>query len=59
MPVCLWNTSQLALTVNAGKTKFPKLGSGGGGVVLRGGGRKVMGEREEGDGGDDDGCRRG
>lgn len=31
MPVCLWNTSQLALTVNAGKTTFPKLGSGGGG----------------------------
>lgn len=37
LPVCLWNTSQLALTVNAGKTKFPKLGGG-----LRGGGRKVV-----------------
>lgn len=24
LPVCLWNTSQLALTVNAGKTTFPK-----------------------------------
>lgn len=31
LPVCLWNTSQLALTVNAGKTKFPELGSGSGG----------------------------
>lgn len=29
LPVCLWNTSQVALTVNAGKTKFPKLGCEG------------------------------
>lgn len=46
LPVCLWNTSQLALTVNAGKTKFPKLGSEGG--------WGAEGWREEGG----DGCRR-
>lgn len=26
LPVCLWHMSQLALTVNAGKTTFPKAG---------------------------------
>lgn len=34
LPVCLWHMSQLALTVNAGKTTFPKAGQrrwGGGG----------------------------
>lgn len=38
MPVCLWNTSQLALTVNDGKTTFPKLDSRGGGGGGEGGG---------------------
>lgn len=42
MPVCLWNTSQLALTVNAGKTKLPKLGSKGRGGRGVEGGRLVM-----------------
>lgn len=38
LPVCLWNTSQVALTVNAGKTKFPKLGCEGRWVGGWGGG---------------------
>lgn len=42
LPVCLWDTLQLALTVNAGKTTFPKLGKGDEGAE---------GWREEGEGG--------
>lgn len=55
MPVCQWNTSQLALTVNTGKTNFPKLGSDGGmggGGGLRAGGRTVGGGMEEGGAGE-------
>lgn len=36
LPVCLWNTSQVALTVNAGKTTFPKLGRGAKGMKVKG-----------------------
>jgi len=42
LPVCLWNTSQRALTVNAGTTTFPKLGSGAGGGGVEGEGVRVV-----------------
>lgn len=40
LPVCLWNTSQLAFTVNAGKNRVPKSGQQEWVTGPEGGGKK-------------------